>query len=88
MIFDLLCAFYYSYCTSLNLPHNDYFWPSVHYQTARKVSQFRIFSGPYFPISRLNTDSYSVYSYSAQIRENTDQKNFKFEHLFNVVKKY
>ena len=61
MIFDLLYAFYYSYCTSLNLPHNDCFWPSVHYQTARKVSQFKIFSGPYFSTSRLNTDSYSVY---------------------------
>ena len=42
--------------------------------TACKVSKYRGFSGPYFPVFGLNMEI-SVFSpYSVQIQETTDQK--------------
>ena len=42
--------------------------------TARKVSKYGVFSGPYFPVFGLNTEIYSV---NLRIRENTDQKKLR-----------
>ena len=37
------------------------------------------FSGPYFPVFGLNTDSISLYS--APMWENAEQKNFEYENF-------
>ena len=45
--------------------------------TARKVSKYRVFSGPYFRVFELNAEIYVVNRkspYSVQMQENTDQK--------------
>ena len=39
------------------------------------------FSGPYFSTFGLNTERHHISSHSVRIRKNTDQKNFKYEHL-------
>ena len=42
-----------------------------------KGVRVRSFSSPYFPTFELNTKRYGVSPYSAQMPENTDQKNSK-----------
>ena len=46
--------------------------------TAWKKPVFKVFSGPYFPL-------FSFSQYSVRMRENTDQKNFKYRHLLRSV---
>ena len=45
-----------------------------------KSVQLRSFSGPYFPVFGLNTET-SKSPYSVRIQENTDQKNSVFRHF-------
>ena len=40
---------------------------------ARKMSEYGVFSGPYFPVVGLNKEIYKS-SYIVQVRENMDQK--------------
>ena len=39
---------------------------AVHLTTARNVSKYGVFSGPYFPAFALNTERYSVFSPNAE----------------------
>ena len=50
--------------------------------TAWKVSKYGVFSGPYLPVSGLNTESYGKSSYSVRIQENTDEKKLRIWALF------
>ena len=50
--------------------------------TVWKVSKYGVFSGPYFPLFRLNTEIYSKSPYSVGIQENTDQKKLCIWTLF------
>ena len=44
--------------------------------TARKMSKYGVFSGPYFPVFG---------QYSIQVRENTDQKKTPYQDSFHAV---
>ena len=48
-------------------------------ETVQKASKYRVFSGPYFPRFRLNSQRYGV---SVPKRENTDQKRLRVWTLF------
>ena len=54
-------------------------------QTSDKqcIKSIRIwsYSGPYFPVFRLNTMRYEVSLYSVQMRENADQINSQYGHF-------
>ena len=51
--------------------------------TVGKVSKHSLFSAPYFPALRLNTEIYGVITpYTVRIQENTDQKELSFQTLF------
>ena len=53
--------------------------PILH--TAWKVSQYRVFFRPYFPVFGLNTEIYKS-SYSVRIQEITDEENLRIGTLF------
>ena len=52
--------------------------------TTWKVSRYGVFSCPYFPVFRLNTEIYSKSPYSVPIQENTDQKDSVFRHAVTI----
>ena len=64
------CRIYKFFFSSFlfNINENIRFWELTKKCTAWKVSKYRLFSGPYFPVFGLNTEIYGV------IQENTDQK--------------
>ena len=47
-----------------------------------KESKYGVFSDPYFPAFRLNTEIYGKSPYSVQIQENTDQKKLRIWTFF------
>ena len=50
--------------------------------TAWKVSKYRVFSGPYFPVFRLNTEIYSVnLRIQSECRKIRIRKDFVFGHI-------
>ena len=49
--------------------------------TARNVSKYEFFSGPYFPVFRLSTE---IYGDSVRIRQNTDQKKLRILDTFRA----
>ena len=53
--------------------------PIANFDTAWKVSKYRVFSGPYFPYLDW---IWSISPYSVQMRENTDHKKLRIWTLF------
>ena len=54
----------------------------THIFTLRKICPYSEFSGPYFLSFGLNT---GIYPYSVRMRENANQKNFKYGHFSRSV---
>ena len=46
-----------------------------------KIVRIRSYCGPHFPAFGLNTERYSVSSYSARMPENIDQNNSEYGHF-------
>ena len=53
--------------------------------TAWKVSKYRVFSGPYFPVSGLNTKIYEGYFRITEYGETRTRKNFIFGHFLHSL---
>ena len=51
--------------------------------TAQKISKYRLFSGPYFPVYGQNTEIYSLFTPN---KENTDQKKLWIWTPFTLFK--
>ena len=56
------------------------------YKRCVKSVQIGSFSGPYFPVFRLNMERQSICPYSVPIQENTDQKKLHIWTLFTQCK--
>ena len=63
-------------------------WLYSNPSTTWKVSKYGVFSGPYFPAFGLNTEIYWIrrFTYSVEMRENTDPKKLRIWTLFTQWK--